>query len=124
MERRTFIAGAAVIPLAGAGQVAASDPHLEWLKQWYRARADWIVAAGNDQSGNSDTPECHEAFDREDTVRDQIIATKAETPEGVRAQATFLIADQHDNLKAEYGLGFIQSVIEGLDGVKGLAGAG
>ncbi|MBL4768031.1 MAG: hypothetical protein JKY94_10005 [Rhodobacteraceae bacterium] len=92
---------------AELAQAAPADPHLAWLQQWYQARVEWIVAAGND---NADTPESEEVTVHEHALANKIINTKAQTQEGINAQVEFLIADQLSYLRGEYGLDFIQSL--------------
>jgi len=100
---------------AGLTRATPTDSHPEWLSQWREVRADWIKAAGEDMTGDSNTPECNEAMDREYSLADLIVGTAARTQQGCKAQVSFLIADQRDNLKGEYGEGFLASIRDGLE---------
>lgn len=82
------------------------DPHPEWLRQWRQARADWRRAAAADPSGDSNSTECLEAEDREYSIRAKMIETRAITQAGVNSLFAFLLEDQKDNLRGEYGEAF------------------
>lgn len=83
-----------------------SDPHPEWLRQWRQARADWRQAAAADPSGDSNSTECLAAEDREYSIRAKMIETRATTQAGVNSLFAFLLEDQRDNLRGEYGEAF------------------
>ena len=89
---------------------AFRDPLPELLDQWRQARKDWRAAELLDSSGNSSSAECNAALERESVARDRITGTRAFTREGVQAQVQFLIEDEWDNLKAEYGETFLASL--------------
>ena len=113
MKRRSFLTGSLTIPALGASITTAAafrDPLPELLDQWRQARKDWRAAELLDSSGNSSSAECNAALERESVARDRITGTRAFTREGVQAQVQFLIEDEWDNLKAEYGETFLASL--------------
>lgn len=90
MNRRTFIATGAAVPLATLPAAASTiDPLTKMFSDWVAARRLWV---GNSDS-DWDTPEMLALSDRQDALFSQMINTKAVTFEGLLSQITLLWED-------------------------------
>ena len=112
IDRRKFIASAAVAPIGGVALAENTDPHPTWLNRWREVR-DWINTSYPDE----DDPVWDEFYGTED----KLFYTKAKTPEGVSAQLDFIIADDIElNSKYEGHVALVQNMRASLREMAGV----
>ena len=118
MDRRTFIASAAVVPIAGSAMPLPVDPIVGWVKSWRKAYNEYLEAEEADGGGNFDCPACVEAQARYREYEHLICATQATTLEGLAAQFSYFQEDLGyfvtENLSEPYS-GIIAKIQNGLD---------
>ena len=92
MDRRTFIATGAAVPLATLPTAASTvDPLTGMFDDWVAARREWIHRAGN--GADWDSAEMIALTNAQFAIMNQMAVTQAQTLEGLLCQIRLLWED-------------------------------
>ncbi|MBL4891871.1 MAG: hypothetical protein JKX91_08615 [Rhizobiaceae bacterium] len=84
---------------AVANAVCITDPLPEYLREWRKAKQDFLDADDADPNGGDmDCPACEKAEQREFSLEWEIHKTPATTFEGILAQLEYVHDDLRDNM--------------------------